>query len=207
MNAAEPESTIFIVDDDEETRLSLEYLVKSIGLHAELFGCAEAFLDSLYLEHPGCLVTDIRMPGMGGLRLLERMFSQGTHLPIIICTGHANVTVAVESFHGGAFYLLEKPLAHQKFLHCIQDALTLSHGLLAKKIQKEATATRLSLLTPREYQVLERLVLGKANKCIAGDLGISERTVEKHRAKIMEKMGAHSLAELITIILLYRQYG
>ena len=207
MNAALPEPTVFIVDDDEEMRQSLKYLVESVRLPAELFESAEAFLDSFEPRRPGCLLLDVLMPGMSGLRLLERLRSQGVHLPVIVCSAHADVTMAVEAFTSGAFHFLQKPVSPQEIVHRIQDALALDKKRIAKTTQQAAIEERLVRLTPREQEVLDLLVEGESNKCIAMDLGISERTVEKHREQIMAKMGTHSLAKLIGMILLCRQSG
>lgn len=207
MNVAPPKPTVFIVDDDEEIRHSLKYLVESVCLPTEVFDSAEAFLDGFDPRRPGCLILDVLMPGMGGLRLLEWLRSQGPHLPVIVYTGHADVAMAVEALTGGAFHFLEKPARSQTIVHCIQDAIALDRERLAKAKRQAAIEERLVRLTPREQEVLERMIEGEANKCIAINLCISERTAEKHRGHVMEKMGTHSLAKLVHMKLLSATMG
>lgn len=207
MNATQIEPTVFVVDDDPEMCNSLKWLIESVRLPVEVFECAEAFLQAFDPSRPGCLLLDVRMPGMGGLRLLDWLRSQGAHLPVIVFTSHGDVSMAVDALKGGAFYFIEKPASCQQLLHCIQDALALDRDLRAKASKQAAIEARLAQLTPRERGVLERVVEGEPNKCIAMQLGITERTVEKHRENIMEKMGTRSLAKLMQMILLCRRDG
>ena len=207
MNATQTEPTVFVIDDDPEIRNSLKWLIESVHLPVEVFECAEAFIQAFDPNRLGCLLLDIRMPGMGGLRLLDWLRAQGTHLPVIMFTGHGDVPMAVSAWKGGAFHFIEKPASRQQILHCIQDALALALNIWTKAWKQAAIEARLAQLTPREHEVLERVVEGVPNKCIAMDLGITERTVEKHRESIMEKMGTRSLAKLMQMIFLCRLDG
>lgn len=205
MNATPTEPTVFVIDDDQEMRNSLKYLIESVRLPVEAFACAEAFLQDFDPTRPGCLLLDVRMPGMGGLRLLEWLRSQGARLPVIVFTGHGDIPMAVDALKGGAFHFIEKPANRQQLVHCIQDALALDRELRAKALRRAEIEALLAQLTPREREILERVIEGEPNKRIAMELGISERTVEKHREGMMEKMGTHSLAKLVQMILLCRQ--
>ena len=207
MSATQTEPTIFVVDDDQEMRRSFKWLIESVRLPVEVFECAEAFLQAFNPNRPGCLLLDVRMPGMGGLRLLDWLRSQGAHLAVIVFTGHGDISMAVDALKGGAFHFIEKPASCQQLVHCIQDALALDRDLRTKASKQAAIEARLAQLTPREHEVLERVVEGESNKCIAMELGITERTVEKHRESIMEKMGTRSLAKLIQMILFSRRDG
>jgi two-component system response regulator FixJ len=205
VSATQTEPTVFVVDDDQEMRCSFKWLIESVGLPVEVFECAEAFLQAFDPNRPGCLLLDIRMPGMGGLRLLEWLRSQRAYLPVIVFTGHGDVSMAVDALKGGAFHFIEKPASCQQLLHCIQDALALDRDLRTRASKQAAIEARLAQLTPRERGVLERVIEGEPNKRIAMELGITERTVEKHRENIMEKMGTRSLAKLMQMILLCRR--
>jgi two-component system, LuxR family, response regulator FixJ len=207
MNATQTEPTVFVVDDDQEMRRSFKWLIESVRLPVEVFACAEAFIQAFDPNRPGCLLLDVRMPGMGGLRLLDWLRSQGAHLPVIVFTGHGDISMAVDTLKGGAFHFIEKPASRQQILHCIQDALALDRDFRTRASKQAAIEARLAQLTPRERGVLERVVEGEPNKCIAIDLGITERTVEKHRGSIMEKMGTRSLAKLMQMIFLCRRDG
>jgi two-component system response regulator FixJ len=208
VSATQIEPTVFVVDDDPEMRRSFKWLIESVHLPVEVFACAEAFIQAFDPNRPGCLLLDVRMPGMGGLRLLDWLRAQGgAHLPVIVFTGHGDVSMAVEALKGGAFHFIEKPASCQQLVHCIQDALALGRDLRTKASKQAAIEARLTQLTPRERGVLERVIEGEPNKCIAMELGITERTVEKHRESIMEKMGTRSLAKLMQMIFLCRRDG
>jgi two-component system response regulator FixJ len=207
VSATQTEPTVFVVDDDQEMHRSLKWLIESVRLPVEVFECAEAFLQAFNPSRPGCLLLDVLMPGMGGLRLLDWLHSQGAHLPVIVFTGHGNVSMAVNALKGGAFHFMEKPVSCQQLVHCIQDALALDRDLRTKASKQAAIEARLAQLTPREHEVLERVVEGVPSKCIAMELGITERTVEKHRESIMEKMDTRSLAKLMQMIFLCRLAG
>ncbi len=193
----EPKPTVFIVDDDAAVRDSLGLLLRSMGLPVETFESGRAFLDAGRDSRQGCLVLDIRMPGMSGLELQQELVARHSLLPIIFITGHGDVPMAVEAMQAGAVDFIQKPFRDQDLLDRINQALekdALGRRMLAERAQIHR---RLETLTPREREVLAMIVAGKANKVIAGDLNLSQRTVEIHRARVMEKMGAHSLAHLV----------
>lgn len=198
------EETVFVVDDDHDMRTSLKWLLESIGLKVELFESAEAFLAADRLEHPGCLILDVRMPGIGGLRLLEQIRHQGYRTPAIILTGHGEISMAVQSMKTGAFDFLEKPASPQVILDRVQDALRLDLETRGKTKESRALDDKISQLTRREKEILDLLVAGESTRGIAERLFISERTVEKHRENLLGKMEAHSMIELIRRILEHR---
>ena len=192
--------TVFVVDDDEAVRGGLKTLLQSIGLRVQVYASAQDFLAGYHPEAPGCLVLDIRMPGMGGLDLQERLAQQGVRLPIIFLTGHGDVPAAVRALKAGAMDFLEKPFNSQVLLDRVQQAILRDAEARSRSAEESRIADRLATLTAREHEVLHMLIAGKANKVIAMDLEISERTVEFHRGKIMKKMQARSLAELINMV-------
>ena len=189
--------TVFIVDDDHGVRQGMKFLVRSVGLDAEAFPSADAFLENFDKERAGCLVLDIRMPGMGGLDLQDRLLSLGSPLPIIFITGHGDVPMAVEAMQKGAFDFIQKPFRDQDLLERIGEALNADRRERSERARRSDVATRLEKLTDREREVLELVVAGKPNKVIAYELGVSQRTVEIHRARVMDKMRARSLADLV----------
>jgi len=193
--------TVFVVDDDQAVRESLALLVQSVGLEAETFASAGDFLDAYRPDRHGCLITDIRMPGMSGLELQERLSADGHHIPIIVLTGFGDVPTAVRALKGGAVDFVEKPFNPQSLLDLVQQAIIRDAEIREQAARAAALAERMALLTPREQEVMELVVTGKANKVIAIDLSISERTVELHRGRIMKKMQARSLAELMRMVL------
>jgi len=193
----ERQPSISIVDDDAAARSSLRLLLKSLGLAATAYDSAAAFLASLDPAQPGCLLLDIRMPGMSGLELQEELNRRGSLAPIIFITGHGDVPMAVEAMQHGAFDFLQKPFRDQELLDRVQRALARDRDLRAQLREHEAVRQRLDSLTDREHDVLELVTGGAPNKIIAHKLGISQRTVEIHRARVMEKMSADSLAQLV----------
>lgn len=199
---AEGVPTVYVVDDDEDVRHALRWLIESVDLTVATYPSAEAFLVAYTPGQPGCLVLDVRMPGMGGLGLLEHMHTEGIELPTIILTGHGDVPIAVRAMKSGAIDFIEKPFTDQDLLDQIQRALREDAKLRSQQLERAQVLSRAETLTPREREVLHRVVQGQANKVISAELGISERTVETHRKKIMDKMQARSLAELIQMTLL-----
>ena len=193
--------TVFVVDDDQAVRESLALLVQSVGIEAETFASAREFLDTYRPDQRGCLITDIRMPGMSGLELQEQLSSDGVRIPVIVLTGHGDVPAAVRALKGGAVDFVEKPFNPQALLDLVQQAIAKDAEIRELADQEAAVAERMSLLTPREHEVMTLVVAGKANKVIAIELSISERTVELHRGRIMKKMQARSLAELMRAVL------
>jgi FixJ family two-component response regulator len=195
-----PEPTVFIIDDDEAVRRFLSGLIASVGLHVETYASAQEFLDADEPSQPGCLLLDIRMPGMSGLELQKELASRNIRIPIIILTGHGNVQVAVHAMKAGAVDFIEKPFNNELLLDRIQMAVAESVDADTTRVKQDEIAHRMELLTPREHQVLDIVAAGETNKAIARRLEISEKTVEIHRARVMEKMQAKSLADLVKMV-------
>jgi two-component system response regulator FixJ len=198
-NLARP--TIFVVDDDAAVRDALKLLLRSVGHAVETFGSAQEFLDAYGEDRAGCLVLDIRMPGMSGLELQQKLNEKHSILPIIFITGHGDVPMAVEAMQAGAVDFIQKPFRDQDLIDRINQALEKDGSNRAALGERNDIRRRLETLTPREREVLDLVVHGKANKVIAGDLKLSQRTVEIHRARVMEKMQASSLAHLVRMVL------
>lgn len=194
-------STVFIVDDDEAVRDSLSWLMESVGLSTETFSSADAFLQGYGADRPGCLILDIRMPGMSGLELQSVLREQGFRLPLIIISGHADVPMAVRALKAGAFDFIEKPFNDQLLLDIVQRAIEQDRQQRESHAEVDEWRARLESLTPREREVLELVVSGAANKVISGELGVSLKTVEAHRARVMDKLQASSLSELVRMTL------
>jgi two-component system response regulator FixJ len=190
-----PDGVVHIVDDDEAVRQSLAFLLGSAGLTVRLYDSATAFLAALSAVKNGCLVTDVRMPDMTGIELLQQLRAKACTLPAIVITGHGDVALAVEAMKAGAVDFIEKPFDETAILNAVQSALDRGSG--AEGSDAAVVAAKLATLSERERQVLEGLVAGHSNKTIAYDRGISPRTVEVYRANLMTKMGARSLSELI----------
>ena len=191
------ESKVYLVDDDPDMRHSIQWLLESVQLPVCSFESAEQFLAAYVGNSPGCLILDVRMPGMGGLKLLEHMQSIHSHLPVIVFTGYGDVTMAVRAMKSGAFDFLEKTAPHQLILERVQLALAADKTLWLRESERSKFKDLLKGLSPREHEVMLKMIQGEANKVIAMDLGLSERTVEKHRKNLMDKLGIRSLAELI----------
>ena len=189
--------TVFIIDDDPAVREALSRLVRSAGFPVECFDGAGAFLDTYRNGRPGCLVTDIKMPGMSGLQLQERMRNDCSSIPTIILTGYGDVPGAVRALKSGALDFLQKPFEPDVLLVRIAEALEKDARARGAAARTAEIQSRLAKLTPREREVMVLVIEGKANKVIAFDLGISERTVELHRGRVMRKLSARSVAELI----------
>lgn len=193
--------TIFVVDDDSAVRDALKLLLRSVGQSVETYGAGAEFLESYSEDRPGCLVLDIRMPGMSGLELQQKLNEKHSILPIIFITGHGDVPMAVEAMQAGAVDFIQKPFRDQDLIDRINQALEKDTSNRAALGERNDIRRRLETLTPREREVLDLVVHGKANKVIAGDLKLSQRTVEIHRARVMEKMQASSLAHLVRMVL------
>ena len=191
------EPTVFVVDDDEAVRNGISQLIESVNLKVETFESAQQFLDSYDPVRPGCLLLDVRMPGMSGLKLQEKLVENNIPIPIIFITGHGNVPMAAEAFKAGAVDFLEKPVGDQALLDRIQNAIAKDANDRKTRIGREKIEQKLALLTAREQQVLSLVVAGKPNKTIAAELELSQRTIEAHRAAIMEKMQADSIAQIV----------
>lgn len=192
---------VYIVEDDDAVRESLQLVLESVGYQTQAFANANAFLDAYDSDMAGCLVLDIRMPGMNGMELQRKLNERNSILPIIFVTGHGDVPMAVEAMQQGALDFVQKPYREQELLEKIERAFKIDHANRESLQQRQAIATRLQSLTPRELDVLRLMVDGNANKVIAIDLDISQRTVEIHRARVMEKLEAHSLAHLVRMVM------
>lgn len=195
------EATVHVVDDDLAVRQSLSFLLASDGLSVRLHESASAFLESLRDAPAGCVVTDVRMPGIDGIELLRRMKAKGWSAPVIVITGHADVPLAVEAMKEGAVDFVEKPFDDERLIATVRAALERGASAAHRDAETAEIKARLATLSERESQVLEGLVVGKANKVIAQDLEISHRTVEIYRANLMTKMKAGSLSELVRMAL------
>jgi two-component system, LuxR family, response regulator FixJ len=192
---------VMVVDDDSGIRNAMRALLKSVGLESMQYASAQDFLGAYQPSQPGCLVLDIRMPGMSGLELQQQLNLRGAVIPVIFMTGHGDIPMAVEAMQHGAFDFLQKPFRDQDLLDRIQRAIV-KDGELRQSLGEHARIkTHLESLTPREREVLDLMTQGKQNKVIAQDLGVSPRTIEIHRARVMEKMNAQSVAELVRMML------
>jgi two-component system response regulator FixJ len=191
------EAIIYVIDDDEAVRQSLEFLLKTAGVAVRSFDSAKAFLDILPQVGFGCIITDVRMPEITGIDLLRKVKEVNRDLPVIVITGHGEISLAVEAMKIGAADFLEKPFDDDHLLAAVHNALDREADQVKRKAQVSDIQDKLAALSNRERQVLEGLVAGNANKTIAFDLGISPRTVEIYRANVMTKMGANSLSDLV----------
>jgi FixJ family two-component response regulator len=201
------DAKVYIVDDDDSVRESLLALLEQVGLAAADFPSAETFVKAVAQDARGCLLLDVRMPGMGGLRLQEVLRERGVSLPIIVLTGHADVPMAVRALKAGAFDFVEKPFNPQDLLERIENCLAQDAKAKAAAERQRQAATAIAELTAREQEVLRLLVTGKPSKVIASKLGISEKTVDVHRSNVMRKAGVRSAAELVQLWLLANPQG
>ena len=198
----EPEPVVFIVDDDASVRKSLERLVRSVRLRGETFASAYEFLQCLQrkpADGPSCLVLDVRMPSVSGLALQEMLAAAGHRLPIIFITGHGDITMSVRAMKAGAVDFLAKPVNDQELLEAIQEAIARDRQARQEQAARQNIQRRVTLLTPRERDVLALIVAGLLNKQIAAALGTSEKTVKVHRARVMQKMQVASVAQLVLL--------
>ena len=195
------EPRVHIVDDDDAMRDSLKWLLESRGLEVELYATGDEFLHAFDIGFCGCLVLDVRMHGMSGLDLYDRLRARGCTLPVIFITGHGDVPMAVSALKKGAADFIEKPFNDQDILDLIDTCMQQDLAAAVKRAESASVAQRLESLTQREQEVLGMVVGGKLNKQIADELGISIKTVEVHRSRVMQKMGANSVAELVQLTL------
>lgn len=199
---SEDNQTVFIIDDDQAVRDSLGLLMKSVGLESISFSCAPDFLESFDPDQAGCLVLDIRMPGMSGLELQQELSQRKATIPIIFITGHGDVPMAVQAIRDGAVDFIQKPFRDQDLIDRIHKALDVDAQTREQWSKRQVVLQNMNTLTKRERQIMEMIVEGKPNKVIAAELFLSQRTVEVHRAKAMEKMQADSLADLVRSVTL-----
>ncbi len=198
-------STVFVVDDDQAMRTSLQWLIESTGMQVLTYESADAFLSSYYPGRAGCLLLDVRMPGMSGLELQAYLAREGYRLPVIIITGHGDVAMAVKAMKAGAVDFIEKPFHDEDLLRSIRRALEYDQRQRSSRAARADILARLGELTPREHEVMGMVTDGKSNREIAAALGVTPKTVEAHRARVMEKMRAESLAELVRMALIASQ--
>lgn len=190
---------VYVVDDDEPVRDSISMLLDTVGLAYESHANAQSFLDAYDPSRPGCLILDIRMPGISGMDLQAQLLKMEAPVPIIFITGHGDIPMAVEAMRKGAVDFIRKPFRDQELLDQVHRALAEGQEQQAKHELLESARARIAALTPREHEVFERVASGQANKVVALELGISERTVEIHRSQVMQKTGSRSLADLVRL--------
>jgi len=194
---SEPPSTVYVVDDDAAIRRALRSLIRSAGLQAQLFASPREFLDAMRLEEPSCLILDVRLQSKSGLDFQRELAESGIHVPIIFITAYADVRMSVQAMKAGAVEFLTKPFRDQDMLDAIHHALERDRRRRQQEAESAALRKRFKSLTPREREVLPRVVAGLLNKQIAAEIGISEAAVKVHRSQLIRKMGASSLAELV----------
>jgi FixJ family two-component response regulator len=202
-----PVPSVIVVDDDEAVRSSLRMLFRSIGLPVQVYASAQDFLPQYSLDQPGCLVVDVRMPGLSGLELQHELNLRGATIPVVFITGHGDIAMAVEAMQHGAFDFLAKPFRDQDLIDRVQRAMQQDAAHRLEFGNCARIRERLESLTPREREVLALVTSGKANKVMAAELGVSQRTIEIHRARVMEKMQANSLAQLVRMSLEVSAHG
>ena len=191
--------TVFVVDDEPDVRAALRLLIKSVGYNVECFESADLFFNQFQPDRMGCLILDVRMPGMSGMDLQEKLASMETLLPVIMISGHGEIPMAVKAVQKGAVDFLQKPFSDQQLLDRISQAMEINSKRHDIHDVRQSAQDKYDSLTPRESEIFAEVVSGKLNKIIAYELNISTRTVEIHRAKAMEKMGAKNLSELINL--------
>lgn len=202
--AKQERTTVFVVDDDPAVREYLRWLIESVGLAVQTYATAQAFLDAYDASRPGCLVTDVRMPGLSGFDLQATLAVRQIAIPVIMMTAYAEVPMAVRAMRGGAIDFLQKPFDGQMLLDRIQQAIESDWQTRRAQAERRHIMALLERLPPRQRAVLDGLVAGKPSKVIAAELGLSPKTVDVHRARLMERLGAQSLPDLFRLILLAR---
>ncbi|MGR0187312.1 response regulator transcription factor [Azospirillum aestuarii] len=198
---ADAARTVYVVDDDPAMRHSLGWLISSLGVAVESFGSGEEFLRAVRADRPGCLVTDVRMPGMSGLELQDTLARAGSVLAVVVITGHGDVPMAARAFRAGAVDFIEKPFNDQLLLDRVHEALETSRRAWEAQARKAHVRALLARLTPRERQVADLVVQGKPNKVIAAEINLSLKTVEVHRHNVMDKLEVASVSDLTRLLL------
>ena len=196
-----PQPIVYVVEDDDALRSLIRALVQSIGMTCRVFPSADRFLEQYDPRQPGCLVLDLFMPGMSGLELQDELNLRGAVIPVIFITGHGDVASAVAAVRHGAFNYLQKPFRNSELIANMREALEQDRRNRAVLADQDAIRDRIALLTPREREVLELIVRGLASKVMAHEMGLSTRTVELHRSRVMDKMGASSIAQLVRMFM------
>ena len=196
------EHVVHIIDDDPAVRDAVSWLMKTVSLPTETYGSADEFFGAVRPDQMGCVITDVRMPGMSGLDLQKKLVEQYPGLPDIIITGHGDVEMAVRAMKSGAFDFIQKPFNDQELVDCVYKAMEENSTIDHRNAEIVDISKRMDLLTEREHQILKFIVAGDMNKQIAHKLNISEKTVEVHRSKVMKKLEVRSVAELVRAVLL-----
>jgi two-component system response regulator FixJ len=204
MSGTHREPTVFVVDDDPAVREYLQWLIESVGLATQVYATAADFLDAYEADTPGCLVLDVRMPGLSGFDLQAELAARRITLPIIMMTAYAEVPMAVRALKAGASDFIQKPFDGQVLIDRVQDAIERDRQARAAQVRCNEIGARLAELTPRQHEVLNGLIAGKPSKVIAAELGLSVKTVDVHRSHIMERLEAQSLPDLFRLLLLAR---
>ncbi|MGD2117599.1 MAG: response regulator transcription factor [Chromatiales bacterium] len=200
------DATVFVIDDEQQVRDALALLMESVGLQVKTFSSGQDFLDQFDPTQPGCIVLDVRMPGMSGLEFQARLAAENIHPPIIIITGHGDVPMAVDAMQAGAMDFIEKPFNDQRLLDSVHRAIEQDAAQRGQATRIAEIRALVETLTPREREVMNLITQGKRNKVIADELCVSQSTVEAHRAKVMEKMHAKTLSDLMRMVLSLELY-
>jgi len=199
MRMSTPKGIVYIVEDDASFRKSMERLIRTLGFEVDTFESANSFLEKASIRHPGCLLLDVRLPDIDGLRLQQTLIEKGSKLPVIFMTGHGSIPMSVQAMKKGAIDFLPKPFKTEDLLSAITNAIKCNVQDVQKELQKRKINALIDTLTPREKEILRWIITGKLNKQIAYDLGITERTVKAHRSRIMQKTNVSSVAELVRL--------
>ena len=197
--AKELSPTVFLIDDDDALREAMRELIKRKGWPVEAFASGEAFLEANRPGRKGCLLVDARLPGLGGIALLQRLKEENHALPSIMITGHGDVSMAVEAMKAGAIDFIEKPVSPHKLLLAIESALKIARNSMELSARRDAAAKRIAKLTTRQREIMNLLIVGRTNESIAAEMNLSRRTVENHRSQILKRTGSKTLQDLIRL--------